>query len=201
MAQHFDLAEERMGCASSADRSRPGHGVNRGKHEMFDAIYAEHASALRRFAAGLAGDHSNAEDVVQETMLRAWRHHEMLGKQCGNVRSWLFTVAGRVAIDQHRARRARPAEIANPAMLAYWAAPDEIDGAITRLDLAAALNSLHPRERDLLAAHYLRDHNIAEIAAAQHVPVGTVKSRLARARQALRRQPGCRKRPHYDTSQ
>lgn len=164
----------------------------RGPDEMLTALYADHGSALRRFAARLSGDHSRAEDIVQETMLRAWRHPERVAGQSGAPGAWLYTVARHLAIDQHRARQARPAEPAGLTLLASRAAPDQIDAAIAQWDLATALASLRPRDRDLLTARYLHDRSVGQIAADLNIPAGTVKSRLSAARDALRQrlQPG-----------
>jgi RNA polymerase sigma-70 factor, ECF subfamily len=150
------------------------------------ALYADHGGALLRYAMHLtAGDMHSAEDVVQETMLRACqRPGSVVGQP---VRAWLFTVARHWAIDQHRARQARPAEVAGMAELTARAAPDQIEAAITRWDLAAAMAGLHPRDRCLLTAHYLHDDSITKIATDLGVPAGTVKSRLSAARDALRR--------------
>jgi RNA polymerase sigma-70 factor (ECF subfamily) len=155
--------------------------------EMLAALYADHGSALRRFAARLSGDRSRAEDIVQETMLRALRHPERVADRTGAPRAWLYTVARHLAIDQHRARQARPAEPAGLTVLASQAAPDQIDAAIAKWDLATALASLRPRDRNLLTARYLRDRSIGQIAADLNIPAGTVKSRLSAARDALRR--------------
>jgi RNA polymerase sigma-70 factor, ECF subfamily len=150
------------------------------------ALYADHGGALLRYAMHLTGgDVHGAEDVVQETMLRACqRPGSVVGRP---VRAWLFTVARHRAIDQHRARQARPAEVAGLAELTARAAPDQIDAAITRWDLAAAMAGLRPRDRMLLTARYLHDDSITKIATDLGVPAGTVKSRLSAARDALRR--------------
>ena len=155
--------------------------------EMLAALYADHGSALRRFAARLSGDRSRAEDIVQETMLRAWRHPDRVTGHTGAPRAWLYTVARHLAIDQYRARQAHPAEPAVLTALASRAAPDQIDAASAQLDLATALASLRPRDRDLLTARYLRDRSIGQIAADLNIPAGTIKSRLSTARDALRR--------------
>ena len=150
------------------------------------ALYADHGDALLRYAMHLTGgDRHRAEDVVQETMLRACqRPWPVAGPP---VRAWLFTVARHWAIDQHRAQQARPAEVAGLADLTARAAPDTIDAAIARWDLAAAMAGLRPRDRCLLTAYYLHDDSITKIASDLGVPVGTVKSRLSAARAALRR--------------
>jgi RNA polymerase sigma-70 factor, ECF subfamily len=150
------------------------------------ALYADHAGALLRYAMHLTrGDMHSAEDVVQETMLRACQRPGPVAGQ--PARAWLFTVARHWAIDQHRARQARPAEVAGMADLTARAAPDQIDAAITRCDLAAAMAGLRPGDRCLLTAHYLHDDSITKIATDLGVPPGTVKSRLSAARDALRR--------------
>jgi RNA polymerase sigma-70 factor (ECF subfamily) len=165
----------------------PAHGTRRGSGEMLATLYADYASDLRRFAARLTGDDGRAEDIVQETMLRAWRHPERVAGRTGAPGAWLYTVARHLAIDQHRAQQARPAAALGPAVLAGRAAPDQIDAAITRWDLTSALAGLRPRDRDLLTARYLRDRSIDQIAADLDIPAGTIKSRLSAARDALRR--------------
>jgi RNA polymerase sigma-70 factor, ECF subfamily len=164
----------------------PPCGARRGTSEMLAALYADHGSELRRLAARLTGDHGRAEDIVQETMMRAWCHPEKVGGRSGSPRAWLYTVARHLVIDQHRARRARPAEAAGLAALAGRAAPDQLDAAISGWDLASALARLRPRDRDLLTARYLRDRSIADLATDLNLPAGTVKSRLSAARGALR---------------
>jgi RNA polymerase sigma-70 factor, ECF subfamily len=150
------------------------------------ALHADHAGALLRYAMHLTrGDMHGAEDVVQETMLRACQRPGPVAGQ--PARAWLFTVARHWAIDQHRARQARPAEVAGMAELTARAAPDQVDAAITRCDLAAAMAGLRPGDRCLLTAHYLHDDSITKIATDLGVPPGTVKSRLSAARDALRR--------------
>src|ERR1700732_5443668 len=79
---------------------------------LFRDLYAEHGPALLRLATALTGgDRGRAEDLVQETMLRAWTHRAELDIQHRSPRAWLITVVQRLAVDAHRARRARPAEV------------------------------------------------------------------------------------------
>src|SRR5260221_9657974 len=71
--------------------------------EPVSELWRHHGSALMRFACKLTlGDRQRAEDIVQETLLRAWRHPEVLGTGRAPIRPWLFTVARRVAIDVWR---------------------------------------------------------------------------------------------------
>jgi RNA polymerase sigma-70 factor (ECF subfamily) len=167
--------------------AHPAASTRHSAREMLAALYAEYGSDLRRFAERLTGDPGSAEDIVQETMLRAWRHPDRVGDRTRTPRAWLYTVARHLAIDQHRARQARPAEAAGLTLMAGRAAPDQIGAAITRWDLASALADLRPGDRDLLTARYLRDCSIGDMAADLNVPAGTIKSRLSAARNALRR--------------
>src|SRR3954449_2873318 len=93
------------------------------------ALFDQHAAPLMSYALRLtAGDRGRAEDVVQETLLRAWRHPEGLAGGRGAGRSWLFRVARNVAVDAPRPRRARPSEVGDDA-LALVPAGDEIEHA------------------------------------------------------------------------
>ena len=76
--------------------------------ELLRAMFAEHGDALYAHALRLAnGDRQRAEDLVQETLLRAWRHPEALNPDRGSVRAWLFTTARNLAIDSWRRRSVR----------------------------------------------------------------------------------------------
>ncbi|PYC66783.1 RNA polymerase subunit sigma, partial [Streptomyces tateyamensis] len=75
------------------------------------ALYRDHAGPLLGFVLHLVGgDRQRAEDVVQETLLRAWRHADQLDPNAGSLRPWLVTVARRIVIDGHRRAAARPPE-------------------------------------------------------------------------------------------
>ena len=74
---------------------------------MMRVLYDEHAAALWRYALRLTGDPAHAEDVVQETLLRAWRHPEVTADAERSARAWLFTVARNLIIDERRSARFR----------------------------------------------------------------------------------------------
>src|ERR1700742_3755411 len=76
------------------------------------SVYDEHGRALLAYATRLTGDRAIAEDVVQETLVRAWQHREVLVNGKGSVRGWLLTVARTLITDRARARAARPTEVA-----------------------------------------------------------------------------------------
>jgi RNA polymerase sigma-70 factor (ECF subfamily) len=149
-------------------------------------LYEQHAAPLLAYALRLtAGDRGRAEDIVQETLLRAWRHPQALDPGRGPVRSWLFTVARNVAVDAHRARRARPNEVGDEA-LAVVPAVDEIEQALDSWLLSDALATLSPDHRKVLLETYYRGRSVAEAAAILGIPAGTVKSRTFYALRALR---------------
>src|SRR5262245_53158619 len=80
--------------------------------ERMDALYRAHAAPLYRFLLRITfGDSHAAEDLMQETLLRAWRNLDSLHTDVDSVRPWLFTVGRRIAIDAARARSARPVEV------------------------------------------------------------------------------------------
>jgi RNA polymerase sigma-70 factor (ECF subfamily) len=150
------------------------------------ALYEEHAPALLSYAVRLSsGDRQRAEDVVQETFLRAWRHPQALVEERGSVRPWLFTVARNIAVDAHRARRARPIEVSDEA-LAVVPAADELDRALEAWQVADAIAALSPEHRAVLLETYYRGRSVAEAAAVLGIPQGTVKSRSYYALRALR---------------
>lgn len=152
---------------------------------LLRALYAEHGGPLLGYILRLTGgDRQQAEDVVQETLLRAWRHPEALSGR--PVRPWLFTVARNLVVDAHRARQARPPE-AGEAPLAVLPAADDIDRALESWTVAEALADLSPQHRAVLIETYYRGLSVAEAATVLGVPPGTVKSRVYYALRALRR--------------
>ena len=158
--------------------------------ERLRRVYAEHGSVLLAYASRLcAGDRQRAEDVVQEVLVRAWRHPEVAASGALAERSWLMTVTRNVAIDSFRAQRARPVEVGGESLAAVTpvASDDEIDRAVEAWTVAAALEELPAHHRDDLVETYFRGRSVAEAAQALGIPQGTVKSRAYHALRSLRR--------------
>ena len=153
--------------------------------ELLDALYAEYAGPLLEYVERLlGGDRFQAEDVVQETLMRAWRNADALATE--TARPWLFTVARRLVIDRYRGTRRRPPSVASEAAIEVLPAPDELEGALLAWEVAEALRSLSPDHRRVLLEVHYRDRSVAEAAAQLGIPEGTVRSRTYYALRALR---------------
>jgi RNA polymerase sigma-70 factor, ECF subfamily len=154
-------------------------------------LYREHGVALKFFVLRLnAGDQHSAEDITQETMLRAWTHADSLRGSDRSIRPWLFTVARRLVIDANRQRDTRPHEVPYPtnpsADDAGTSLEEGFEAAHTRDEVVRALRSLTPAQREvILYTHYL-GRSVAETAQELGIPPGTVKSRTYNALRALR---------------
>ncbi len=156
------------------------------REESLRALYDRHAPVLMAYALRLTGgDRARAEDIVQETLVRAWRNLDRLDESAGPVRPWLFTVAQRLAIDAHRARRARPTEVGDAA-LELLPDLDRFDDTLDRIVVLDALDSLSPDHRAVIVETYYRGRSVAEAATVLGIPPGTVKSRCYYALRALK---------------
>lgn len=151
-----------------------------------DAWLGSHRASLIGFVLPLVnGDLQAAEDVVQETMLRGWQHSaELKPAQAG---SWLHAVARNVAISlYHRRRRSRPTEV--PLDENTLPRPDdEVDRMSDAWLLGAALNSLSPAHRVVIAELFYHRKTVSEVAEMLDIPEGTVRSRCYYGLRALRR--------------
>jgi RNA polymerase sigma-70 factor (ECF subfamily) len=151
-------------------------------------LYQAHGSVILSFLIRLThGDRHRAEDMLQETLIRAWRHPEARTATGEWSRAWLFTVARRIAIDHARAARTRPGELSDER-LAERPGPDSIEPLMDRQEVRAAIAALPERLRSVLVEVYFRDRSIAEAAQVLGVPAGTVKSRTFYALEALRKE-------------
>jgi RNA polymerase sigma-70 factor (ECF subfamily) len=161
--------------------------MNDPRSALMRGLYDEHAAALSRYAARLTGDQARAEDVVQETLLRAWQHPKVIDDPESSVQAWLFTVARNMIIDERRSARFRN-ESVTPDLERTddRAGPDEVDAALDRLLLGGALAQLSPEHRAVIRRSYYQGWTTAQIAADLDIAEGTVKSRLHYALRALR---------------
>ena len=154
--------------------------------EQIQALHDAHVHALWRFALTLTGgDRGRAEDVVQETLLRAWRSSAQLGTSDGATRAWLYTVARRLVIDDWRTARSRH-EVLRPQAPDTASVQDETERVLQTWVLGDALRRLSPPHRQVLVECYYGGCTTAEAARRLGIPEGTVKSRTHYALRALR---------------
>ncbi|MGW5050412.1 sigma-70 family RNA polymerase sigma factor [Actinokineospora sp. NPDC004072] len=154
-----------------------------------EGLVRAHGPALLAHATRLTGgDRHTAEDVVQETWLRAWRNADKLTEDRGSVRAWLMRVAHNVAIDHHRRRQARPPEVElpEPDLVATATTPGPSEEVENRLLVTAALDTLPTRHRATLIEIYYADRTTTSAATTLGIPAGTVKSRVHKALRTLR---------------
>ena len=147
------------------------------------AAFLTHGGELYGYARRSLGDSGAAEDVVQETFVRAWRARDRFDGSLGTLRTWLFTIARRVVIDQARSRAIRQTE-ALPADLA--GIDDEVEHAMVGWQVEEALRRLRPDHRQVLVETYYRGRSGREVAEVLGIPEGTVRSRLFYALRTLR---------------
>ncbi|WP_405652163.1 RNA polymerase sigma factor [Streptomyces sp. RK9] len=185
--------------------------IRAGDAQAFAHLFRQHAQAVHAHAARWLGDPGPAEDVVSLTFLEAWRLREKLLDDDGfaaraphndnddpddGLRAWLFGISTNVLRNTRRtARRHRAALDRLPdRQPGTGTVPDFADTLIGRIEdterlaaATAALRQLRPREREVFALCVWSELSYADAAVALRVPVSTVRSRLARARQRLRR--------------
>ncbi|MFJ2645431.1 sigma-70 family RNA polymerase sigma factor [Streptomyces sp. NPDC087420] len=151
-------------------------------------LQREHGAALLHFLLGLTyGDRQRAEDLLQETLVRAWQHPEAFSAPFESMRPWLFTVGRRLAIDARRSRLARPSEVGDEILAATPDPRDPTECAVAGLDVRQAVRELSPEHRAVLVQIYFRGLSVGEAARTLGIPPGTVKSRSYYALRALGR--------------
>ena len=146
--------------------------------QLVTELYRRYRTPLLSYVLRLtAGDTQQAEDVVQETMVRAWRQAGQLDLTEPSLMPWLATVARRIVIDQGRRKRARPQETGD-VVLENVPVADTTEDLLRKVVVAEALRALSPAHRDVLNETILRDRSVNEAAEILGIPVGTVKSRV-----------------------
>jgi RNA polymerase sigma-70 factor (ECF subfamily) len=162
------------------------------KRDRFEAQVMPHLDAAYRFAHWLAGGQTEADDVVQEAFLRAYRAFDSL--RGGDVKAWLFTIVRNCHATERRQSGRRtfvplPAESEPQPEQVICAAAGPEAATIMRDEqrsLERLLAQLPQEQREVLVLRELEEMSYSEIAGVTGAPIGTVMSRLARARAALR---------------
>jgi RNA polymerase sigma-70 factor, ECF subfamily len=163
-----------------------------GETEALGALYDRHAHVVISLLVRIVGDRETAEELLQETFLRAWQQAHTFDETRGTVRCWMYGIAHHLALNELRRRQRRPqvqgrAASADPDSDAYGgcveSGPDPaVDAwrATRDAGLAHALDQLSPAQRAVLA-WYAAGYSQSEIATILGEPLGTVKSRMRRA--------------------
>lgn len=149
-------------------------------------MYESHGAALYRYARGKLPDARDAEDVVQEALVRAWRHAATFDPARGNERAWLFGITRNLIADKHRPRRLRLVPFDGTIDLRQGDADPELDRVVEASLVEDALDRLSPEHRRVIVAAYYGGRTTAQISEDLGVPQGTVKSRLFYGLRALR---------------
>ncbi|MFI1393695.1 sigma-70 family RNA polymerase sigma factor [Streptomyces sp. NPDC020681] len=174
---HHHLTPRKRPCAEEAEKAAQA---------FVRSVYDTYGDFLLAYAKGFtAGDEQRAEDIIQEALIRAWRHAATLGATPAMVRPWLFKVVRRLAIDAHRARQARPAE-SDSSALDHMTVADAVEETVTAQVMARAMENLTEPHREVLVFRFYLDRSVEETAAELDVAEGTVKSRTSHALRSLR---------------
>lgn len=139
---------------------------------------------LRRYARGLTSDRARADDLVQDTLERAWRKYSMWQKR-GEVRAWMFGIMHNLFIDRVRSLRTHPEDCAGDALPEVPDRARQFDRLEVR-DLDRVLQRLPSDLREVLLLVGVEELSYQNVADVLGVPIGTVMSRLSRARERMR---------------
>jgi RNA polymerase sigma-70 factor (ECF subfamily) len=160
-----------------------------GDPQAFQELIRPHLAALRRFVYSLSSNWQDADDIAQEALIKAFRAFPSFDGRA-SLSTWLYTVARSASIDWHRSRMGQASQRENPLPSTHPAAEPGQDEACShqqdRERLWHAIQGLDERNRVPLVLFEVEGLSYEEIAAIEAVPVGTIRSRLSRARLELR---------------
>ncbi len=188
------MSEERDKVKELVARARAG------EVDAFEALYRAHQGGIYTFLRGQVRDAEVAADLTQDTFVRAWESLARL-REAGAFRGWLYQIARNLVLDEAKSGRVRlevPASVVsseeNPSVLERATEGDGPEERLASAELKEevwrALESLPAAQREAVVMHHVEGMGTAEIAKVMGVRPGTVMSRLARAREALREKLG-----------
>jgi RNA polymerase sigma-70 factor, ECF subfamily len=154
--------------------------------ELMTVLCTEHYRLLLSFISRYVHDRHKAEDLVQETLLRAWRNINRLDTEPGRTRSYLLAIGRNVVTNAWRAEQRRPHLVTDEAAVAAVPSAGNVDQLVEGWLVAEALERLSRDHQAVVRAIYYDGHSVADAARKLSVPVGTVKSRAYYAVRALR---------------
>lgn len=169
---------------STAGVNRPGSADVDGDMSLVERLHADHSVALSRWVRTKVTDDRDVEEIVAETLVRAWRRWDQFDPHRGDLQAWLFGIARNVVIDRHRAagRRLRVVDGDGDE----HAVDDEVERMVEASVVQEALGRLPDHHGRVIVEAYYEGRTTREIAERLGIPPGTVKSRLHHGLRALR---------------
>ena len=180
------VEEARFGVNATGTPLDSGDG---GALPIYDALIDEHAERIWRMAFRLTGDHDDANDLVQETYYEAWKSIGSL-REPKAARAWLIRILVHRAAHRLRRRRTRPSgqRLAEEPSDEGLAGLPDLELLARREDIQRALDGIDPERRTAFLLVFLEGFTCREVGEMLDIPLGTVLSRIHRARSELRRQ-------------
>lgn len=167
------------------------HKIRQGDPQAFDDLYGRHGREVFRFAYGMCGARAVAEDCTQEVFLSVWQDNSGYRFGAGSVRAWLLGIARHKMIDRFRRQSRVELGLDTTALVDTAPTADQHASRRQRIDrVRSAILALPVRYREVVVLCELEEMSYAETAELIGCPVGTVRSRLHRAREQLARKLG-----------
>lgn len=152
----------------------------------FSTALLDHVPALRAYARGLTHDVPEADDLVQDCLLKAMEKNHLY-KRGTNLRAWLLTILRNLFINGYRRRQTRGTPVSFDEHYHDAGGPAPFSARATRDQIAAAIRNLPAEQREVVVLIPMQGFSYEEVARITEVPLGTVRSRLSRARKALKK--------------
>lgn len=154
--------------------------------EFVRRLHADHGDAIFGWAARRFGDVRDAEEVVAETLVRAWRFHHTYDPDLGSERTWIFGIARNTAVDHFRRQRRHLRVVEPGSDVPELEAEDAIERIAEASVVTEVLAGLPEHQREAVVETYFRGRTIVQAAEQLGIPPGTVKSRLFYGLRAMR---------------
>ena len=160
--------------------------IARGHEDALDALYTRHGLTLLTYLVQQLEDHELAEEVLQDVMIDVWKGAAKFRNE-STVRTWLFSIARYRAIRHRHYRHPKHDPLDDEIVTTENGLEETVYTVMQRSDVQQAISELSPQHREVLNLIFFHDLSGNETAAVLDIPLGTLKSRLWRAKDALRK--------------